>query len=474
MAFIRRLPEGKTKVVLIEPVTPVAEPAFKPQPRPLPKYSADVFRPAPEAPEDATELEKLTYPRGLLGHTVQYMVDTAGLPDRWMALAGSLSVLGKALDRKVMGPSENSVVLFILLLAESGAGKNHILNCIKTILKACGLLKTFVGTGIASTQSVEQVLEGMTGGESLPSVLVEIDEYGSFLNRISSKTQSGNVSEIPAILCSLWGHSPNAEWRGTIKMHKKMVDVFGPAFSIFGASTETVFYKAIKAKQIAGGFVSRHLVINAGRGVERRVEPKYSWASCPRWLSEALAEVAGKPAPADNRTTVDGARVLWDFLRIGWEANAKEHWYDYEYEIRRKPSGEERDVWIRVPEYALRLATIVAVFRGSFVVDLIDLKWAIAVSANSATKIIHGLREHGSEDLETIELIRLIRQKLQQKGALTKGAVWKICENKTNDHRKIWAAITHLVTLGEAEQIERSEVGRPTEGKWRWHDQFKE
>ena len=133
-------------------------------------YSDDVFRPAPLPPESASKLETLTYPRGLVGHVMEYMLDTNALPDRWMALAGALSVCGKCLDRKVLGPEENSVVLFILILAESGAGKNHILNCIKTILAAVGLEDDFIGTGIASMQSVEQVLEGM-GGEDAKRTL---------------------------------------------------------------------------------------------------------------------------------------------------------------------------------------------------------------------------------------------------------------------------------------------------------------
>jgi hypothetical protein len=234
-----------------------------------------------------------------------------------MALAGALCGCGKVLDRKVLGPDENSVVLFILILAESGAGKNHILNCIKTILKAVDLESVFLGTGIASTQSVEEALEGMGDKDGNPSVLIEIDEYGSFLNRISSKSQSGNVAEIPGILCSLWGHSPQATWKGSIKVRKKMIEVHGPAFSIFGASTEPSFYRALKSRQISGGFVSRHLIVNAGRGAERRVAAKYSWVACPKWLRKALKEVAGPPAPLDNSPKILGQWVAWDWLRIG-------------------------------------------------------------------------------------------------------------------------------------------------------------
>ena len=301
------------------------------------------------------------------------------------------------------------------------------------------------------------------------------DHDFSFLNRISSKSQTGNVSEIPAILCSLWGHSPQATWKGSIKMHKKMVEVHGPAFGLFGTSTEPVLYKALKSKQISGGFVSRHLIINAGRGAERRVSPKYSWVSCPKWLRKALMEVAGRPAPLDNTPLISRTRgVIWDFRRIGWGHGAKQRWDDYEYSIRSKPSSEERDVWIRVPEMALRIATIVAVFRGSDEVDLIDLEWAIGVAEYSATKIVEGLAAHSSEDLEQVELIRIVRAKLEQKKTITKSVLFKICENKTNDQRKIWFAINHLVILGEAVVVEPSAVGRPTEGKWQWHKAFEE
>ena len=107
-------------------------------------------------------------------------------------------------------------------------------------------------------------------------------------------------------------------------------------------------------------------------------------------------------------------------------------------------------------------------------VDLVDLEWAIGVAEYSTEKIVEGLASHSSEDMEQVELIRVVRAKLQQKGALTKGLLFKTCENKTNDQRKIWAAINHLVILGEAIVIEPSYVGRPTEGKLKWNAKFEE
>jgi hypothetical protein len=71
---------------------------------------------APTPPADASAIERLTYPRGLLGHITQYIYDTDRLPDRVMALAGGLVTAHKALDRKVLGPGGIGLVLFLLLI----------------------------------------------------------------------------------------------------------------------------------------------------------------------------------------------------------------------------------------------------------------------------------------------------------------------------------------------------------------------
>jgi hypothetical protein len=349
------------------------------------------------------------------------MVDTAGLPDRFMALAGALSGLAKALDRKVLGPTGTSVILFILVIAESGAGKQHIINCIRMILRAMGAEEALVATGIASVQSIEETLQGRPPNKPPnPSVLVPIDEYGSFLSRISSKNQTGNVSEIPATLQTLWGWQPQLEWTGSMKVGKDNVTVYGPAFSILASSTERAFFTALKRKDIASGFVNRHLLLNAGRGAPERVKPKYSWTQCPGWLIEALKEVAGEPAEFDNRPLSiagkhGGHVMLRDFRQIEWGPGAEDRWYEFEKEIRSMPSLEDRELYIRAPEIAERIATVVAVFRGSKVVDLQDLEWAIELARHSTRQLAHGLKEHMLEAYEEADLVKRIREEFERK-----------------------------------------------------------
>ena len=314
----------------VEVAEPVAA-TFEPVSKAKPKYSADVYRPAPLPPENATALDRLTYPRGLLGHAVQYIVDTADLPDRWIALAGALCALGKGLDRKVLGPHKgNSVVLYLLLIGETSAGKQHAINCIRLLLRAMGHEEIIASGGIASVQSIEEVLEGK--GENKPpkpSSLVIVDEYGSFLTRIMSKNQVGNVSEIPATLQTLWGWSPQIEWQGSMKVGKQHIVVYGPAFFIFGTSTPKTFFTSLKSKQVSSGFVNRHLLFNVGRGAEELADEERDIFSIPDWLAEALKEVAGEVAPLDNRPLKNGLHIVRDWRRIGWGEGARAKWREY-------------------------------------------------------------------------------------------------------------------------------------------------
>jgi hypothetical protein len=440
-----------------------AQPKPEGEPKPEPEGPTSAAWPeAPLPPAGATDLERLTYPRGLLGHAVQYIYDTARYPDRWLALAGALCALGKGIDRKVLGPSDNSIILYLLILAESGAGKQHILNCIRMLLRAMGEEAAYAAGGIASVQSIEQTVE------ALPSALVVIDEYGSFLTRISSKGQTGNVSEIPSTLQTLWGWPPQLEWQGSMKVGKEVLPVYGPAFAIFGSGTERAFFLALKRKEVASGFVNRHLLFNVGRG-GKRADRKYHWRNCPGWLAAALKEVAPTLNLVDTRERKIGDYLVrvHDHRQIGWAPGAEDFFEGFEDEIRDMPSLEDRDLAIRAPEVALRLATIVAAYRGSGVVEVEDLKWAIALVRQSTTQLQRGVKKHMLDEMEQADLADFIRGLFRHHGELKHGEIRKACERKTKDLRQIDLVIQHLVTTNEITAVEYDGPGRPTH-RWIW------
>jgi hypothetical protein len=366
-----------------------------------------------------------------------------------------------------------------LLMAESGAGKTQALKSIQMLLKAMGMSDVFVAAQLASVQAIEEIVE------ETPCALVVTDEIGAWLNRISSSGQTGNVAEIPGTLQSLWAWPLDLEWLGTKRKGKVMVKVFGPALSIFGDSTEAKLIKGLTKEEIANGFLNRWLLFDIGRGyVGRRVEPKYHWTEIPRWLQKAVKEVAGKPVPPGGlrkltlpRPDGKGEVIVQDFRRVSWGPGARDLWLDYEEYTRNLPSQKDREIWIRAPEQAVRLATIVAVYRGSATLDVEDWQWAKGVVEYSMGQLVRSLSKHQREKLEQADLVERIRGEFMRTappggriaGEMTEGLIRKLCENLCDDYRRIDAAISHLLKTGEIEEFFPNRRGPPTR-HFRWKE----
>jgi hypothetical protein len=433
---------------------------------------------APSAPESASELERLTYPPGLVGHAVQYMVDTARLPDRWMALGTALPVLAKGMDRKVIGPSGCNNVSFNAIIAATGAGKQHCLNCGQMLLRAMGVEECYRAGGIASVQSIEQLIEGGSAGlkdvPPCPNALLIIDEFGAWLIRITSRSQSGNVSEIPSLLNTLWGWPPeNLPWKSSIKVGKEVKGIWCPALTLIGFTTAEKFFAALKRGDASAGFINRLSIWNAGRGWLGDLQtPKYAWTEVPVWFGEALKERASfDEAPLDGPMLLKIDDMVWrDFHRLRWGDGSEQIYREFE-KFCRLMDEEDREIWARAPEIATRNGTVIAHYRGSETVDPEDMKWSVAVAIASTKQLQEGYNEHSKEDLDQADLVKRVREQFKRKTYLTWGGVRKHCERLTNDYKKIRTAVEHLEQVGDIAVVEddgRSETrGRKTE-RWRW------
>jgi hypothetical protein len=327
---------------------------------------------------------------GLVGDLVRYITETARYPDRLMALAAALSIVGKLLDRKVIGPTSSGTLLWMLILAFTGAGKEHLLNCISAALDAAEEGDKIGPSDFASVQATQEAVEEQS------SFIAIMDEFGSFVARITSGSQSSDVQEITGTLCSLYGKEPGSKWKGPKKKGKEVATVWWPALSIFGASTPSQFYEAIKSKLIATGFLNRFLIVSIGKGGARAI-PKRDWRDIPGALKNKLKAVSKGPAPSDLILEMGGTPVEW--RRVGWGVGAEARFNEFDDKIRALPDGVERDVQIRVALNAIRVATIVAVGRGSASVELADLEWALSLASASATRLLEDLSKYSREQL---------------------------------------------------------------------------
>jgi hypothetical protein len=343
-----------------------------------------VSEPWPDDPPD------LTYVPGVVGEMIDHIVASSRLPDRKMALAAALATASATLNRKVVGPTNGGTVLYVLILAWTGAGKEHLLNCAEALMGAAGEKAKMGPTDLASVQAIQEL------AIKQPSCFCVMDEFGGFLARISHGSQCSNVQEITSILSSLWGKPPGSIYRSAKKMSKEVEEVFWPNLGILGASTPAQFYQGIKNHFIASGFINRFLIISVGKGGDL-TKPQRNWSEVSQALIARLKKMAGSEIPFQLQMSF-GIKPQW--RKIGWGEGAEILFEEFENRNRNRPDGTERDIWIRAADMALRLATIVAVGRFSTNVSKQDMAWAIEVVSNSATKLFDDLQQYSREQLQ--------------------------------------------------------------------------
>jgi hypothetical protein len=251
---------------------------------------------APKAPAGATELERLTYPPGLLGHATDHAFHCTDTPDRQFALWGAKAGLGKIVDRKLITPKNGSTTAFDLVLAASGAGKEPPMQFALLLLRSAGpaYAKLFQGGMLASVQAIEDLIR------LSPNCLVVIDEFGRWFRMIQD--QSGNVKELPATLCKLWGQKPTGRYGVIIRANpgakeREHVELQWPTLSVAGASVGRPFWDACGDDDISRGFLNRCLIFDVGLGALECVEPTTDPDQLEDWFIEAMHKITRAQIP---------------------------------------------------------------------------------------------------------------------------------------------------------------------------------
>jgi hypothetical protein len=189
-----------------------------------------------------------------------------------LALGAAVAIVGTLIGRRVAGPTRSATHLYVIPIAPTGAGKQHLLDATTRLMKVAGAEGHIGPSEFISMPAVVNFLLRK------PLALCLQDEYGAFLQRITSKRASGFEASISKILRTLWATSfasiTTAEWADR---ETKLIQ--SPAISILGPTTPDEFHAALQGESVANGFLNRFLVLNSdlrSADVEPQLEP---WSS---------------------------------------------------------------------------------------------------------------------------------------------------------------------------------------------------
>jgi hypothetical protein len=431
---------------LQEPVRPVPEPE-RPEsgPRPEPQSEPAQPKPAPAGPED--ELAPFTHPPGLVGDIVDWVTGTSRRPNRVLALGAAITVVGTLIGRRVAGPTNSATHLYVVSIARSGAGKQHILDAAMRLMCAA---KAEAHIGPSRFHSGSAIFRRLT---SMPMMLCMQDEIGSVLRAITNRNAGTHDRQVGELLRSLWGLSfaslASPAW-ATIPVAVKLVAC--PAVSILGVSTPEEFVAALQGESIDNGLLNRFLALSS---IVRVSDTKPT--SDPAMVSASLAQDLHRLylwSGPESLLHIGDPEVVHTPEVLPWASTGAEACYSDFARMVEQHTDEHpgsAPYLARCVETSIRLATIRAAGRWGrgAKVDLEDMEWGAGIAWLAANGLATIAQDHLVEN-ERSEMTAKLLSLIRRRGVMKPRDIQQWIRSRLNS-RELKDILSQLVEAGEIE-----------------------
>ena len=193
---------------------------------------------------------------GFVDDLADYIMATAPYPERTLAFGSAFAAQAFLASRKVRDESGNRTSLYLVALAESGAGKDWGRKVVKSLFLDAGLIDC-IGDKIASAEGLEDLLYAK------PAFLLLRDEFHALLAAIKSgrDPRSEGVAEV---LLTIFGNA-DSQYALRAKAGKPTMFIDQPALSILGSSIPSEFYDSLSPRMLVNGLFARLLILEAGK-----------------------------------------------------------------------------------------------------------------------------------------------------------------------------------------------------------------
>jgi hypothetical protein len=406
-------------------------------------------------------LERLTWVPGVVGDVVDWIVWGALFPNRPMALAVALGVVGTVLSKKVEGPTGNGTHLFISLIAETASGKDHPMKCGPALLRGMGLGELVGPTKLGSMVGFEEEMARR------PTMACFVDEFGDLLALINGQGQNVNMSSLIGTLKLAW--NSHEVIRTAPRRDNEGVEIREPAVTIVGATTKMKFFGSVPAGDLESGFANRLLIPPFEGRPEPELQDRPAQALvAPKGL---VTRLRGLVRHRGKEMSDKELLASMDVERVGWTEGANAVWKGMHAKVKalKRSDPWRHEVSARAPEQALRMATIVAAGRGGKfgerVVEREDMAWAAELAWMCVDAACEGYAKYMEKSLSFPALYQVVLERI---GAEADGwcSTFELKRFFRAYQRKGWELDKALGQLKAERRIE-GEVERPGKHKTR-------
>jgi hypothetical protein len=392
---------------------------------------------------------------GFVNGVMDYCLRTAPYPEETLALCGALALQALLAGRKVRDPGDNRTTIYLLGLANSGAGKDHPRKVNqKVILAAC--MRDAIGDAFASGEGIEDRLF------ATPAVLFQTDEVNGLMLAIR-KGQEVRHENIMNTLLKFYS-SANAVYTMRVRAGQEQQGIIDqPCLCIFATAIPGPFYESLSMRMLDNGFAARMLVLEAGRrgtGQDAVIEDvPASIAEVARWWA------ALKPGHGDLRE-FHPVPVVVDMTPEAQEIlNLLRGYADRQYaKAEDQNDSVGMTIWARANEKARRLALIYACSADheNPLINENAALWASEFVNHQTKRMLYMAHEHVFEnefDARCKRLVGMLRKWQSRRGEAWMPA-WRIGRKLPWIEREFEEVRTALI---EQRIIEYAEV--PTKGR---------
>lgn len=335
---------------------------------------------------------------GLVGEIADWITSTAIFPQPVLSLAAALSFVGMLKGHRIRGYTNLRTNLLIMSLAPTASGKEHPQNCIKRLIRDCGLENNLMGEPTSGTGFLRSI------NDRGRVALMVMDEIGRYLGNASGKQAGSHQKEIIDYIIKTFSNA-NSVLKGREYADNKKnptIDINQPHFCCLGSTVEERLKSACSSSEIVDGFLNRWIVMGVRERVPRRERVKFT--DPPKELVDKIKLLSPREYnPYNSDPVLREVRFTpeaWDFFN------------NYRRENDRKIATTPyplNALYARTAEHVEKLALTIS---DSEDVLIADVKAAIEIIAYSNTSIMHfaGLISDNEFEAEYIKVREIIRE----------------------------------------------------------------
>lgn len=404
---------------------------------------------------------------GVIADMMALMAATAKRPQPVLALGASLCAIGALMGRKYRTESNIRSNLYVVGIAESGAGKNHSRVVINELFRKANLLQYLGGNKIASGSGL------LTAIQRQPAILFQLDEFGMFLSAAADRKRSPRyVCEILDLMTELYTTSGTTyfgvEYASTQHNNAHRA-IHQPCACIYGTTTPLHFWQALQASNVADGSLARFLIMESEDDFPDSNEA-FGVIDPPQDLIDRLILIHQGGGKLNGNLTDVGAidEVLVDPRVVPMTPQARATFRQLDQELverlRTSRGTGYSSILARIEENATKLALIRAVSRDPVdpQIEGHDAEWGIMLSRHCAELTIREASARVSENQveshhkRAMQILRDAGMAGMSKSDFTR-------RTQFMDHRQRDGVLRTLAEAGLIEMMALQSKGRPAQ-----------